>query len=334
MIDRCAACGSATWSITERWEGYELATCEACGLTFTRNPDYSSQRYLAAYGQARGEAPVPEEQAYKYSMPARRLELESLAYLAPAPRLTPAQRQALIWLKANLPVGATVLDYGCGSGIFLSALYRAHFQAVGLEVADRLVQLLRCRGFQAIAASTPDFAWSGGAPAAITFFEVLEHFPDPQTVIGALKRRFPDAKILASVPSPFRSYLFLDGERSGSDLPPNHFLRWTPKALELFFRRAGYGSATVVLPAPVGSELMPGAGQLLAGLAGRKRPASSGGANRVGGDTTPRFGRLSATAVLWLQKSYQTAMDLVGAPRARQAARKGASAGSMLVIAE
>ncbi len=334
MVDRCAACGSANWSITERWEGYELATCADCGLTFTRNPDYSSRRYLAAYGQAPGQAPVPEEQVYKYSMPARRLELESLAYLPPAPRLTPAQRQALIWLKGRLPAGATVLDYGCGSGIFLSALRRAHFRAVGLEIADRLVQLLRLRGFQAIAASEPDFDWSGDAPAAITFFEVLEHFPDPQAVIGVLKRRFPAARILASVPSPFRSYLFLRGERSGSDLPPNHFLRWTPKALEVFFRRAGYSSATVVLPAPVGSELMPGAGQLLAGLAGRKRAAASAGVNRVGGGTAPRIGRLGATAVLWLQKSYQTAMDLIGAHRAREAARRGASAGSMLVIAE
>jgi SAM-dependent methyltransferase len=331
MMDRCAACGSHRWSIAERWAGYELATCEDCGLSFTHNPDYSSLRYLVAYGQAAGGAPVPEEEVYKYGMPARRLELESQALLPPAPRLTPAQRLALSWLKAKFPARATVLDYGCGSGAFLCALRRAHFRAVGLEVADRLVGLVRSRGFETIAASAPDFPWSGDPPAAITFFEVLEHLPDPHALIGVLKRRFPHARILASVPSPLRPSLLLHGERSGADLPPNHYLRWTPKALELFFRRIGYGSAAVVMPAPVGSELMPGAGQLLARRAGKKGAPVSG-TGRPG--DAPRTGRLGATALLWMLRAYQTAMDLIGLPLAWSAGRRGASAASMLVIAE
>jgi hypothetical protein len=37
-------------SIAERCAQYELANCLECGLTFTCNPDYSSRRYLSAYG--------------------------------------------------------------------------------------------------------------------------------------------------------------------------------------------------------------------------------------------------------------------------------------------
>ena len=98
MMDRCAACDSGSWSITERCGGYELALCQECGLTFTRNPDYSSQRYLAAYRKASGQTLVPEEDAYKYSMPVMRLELESLAFLPPAPRLPPAHD---CWIEQN-----------------------------------------------------------------------------------------------------------------------------------------------------------------------------------------------------------------------------------------
>jgi hypothetical protein len=47
MIDRCTMCASSNWSITERLADYEVATCSDCGLTFTRNPGHSSQRYLA-----------------------------------------------------------------------------------------------------------------------------------------------------------------------------------------------------------------------------------------------------------------------------------------------
>lgn len=331
-IDRCAACGSSNWSNSGHCAQYELATCQECGLTFTRNPDYSSQRYLSAYGQSQGPAPVAEEYRYVYSMPAKRLELENLAFFPPAPRLTLAQRMALAWLKAKLPAKVAVLDYGCGSGQFLQALRRAHFRAVGVEVAERLVRLLSLRGFEAIAAAGPDFPWRGEVPLAITFFDVLEHFPDPLELIEALKGRFSGVKILASVPSPVRSDLLMRGERGLSDFPPNHYLRWTPQALVAFFQRAGFTKVTVELPSPVGSELMPGAGRLLASLAGSSR--STAGVSRPGGEASLRLGRLGATALLWLQRAYQVSMDVAGALRAGRARRMGASAHSMLVIAE
>ncbi len=331
-VERCAACGSRNWSAAGRCAQYELADCLECGLTFTRNPDYSSGRYQSAYGQGQGPAPVSEGYRYVYSLPAKRLELESLALFPPAARLTPAQKMALAWLKASLPARATVLDYGCGSGQFLQAIRQARFRAVGVEVAEPLVRLLRLRGFETIAAAGPEFPWRGELPLAITFFDVLEHFPDPLEMIQALKGRFPGAEFLASVPSPVRADLLLRGERGQSDFPPNHFLRWTPKALVAFFQRAGFAKVSVELPAPVGSELMPGAGRLLASLGGSAR--STVGLGRPGGEAALRIGRLGATALLWMQRAYQVSMDVAGAPRAGRAKRKGASAHSMLVIAE
>ncbi len=331
-VDRCAACGSQNWAIAGHCAQYELADCLECGLTFTRNPDYSSRRYLSAYGQGQGPAPVAEQYRFVYSMPAKRLELESLAFFPPAPRLTPAQKMALAWLKARLPAKATVLDFGCGSGQFLQAIRQARFRAVGVEVVERLVRMLRQRGFETIVAAGPDFPWKVELPLAITLFDVLEHFPEPMELIEALKGRFSGAKFLASVPSPVRADLLLRGERGLSDFPPNHFLRWTPKALVAFFQRAGFAKVTVELPAPVGSELMPGAGRLLASLAGS--PRSTAGLSRPGGEAALRIGRLGATALLWMQRAYQVSMDVAGALRAGRARRKGASAHSMLVIAE
>jgi hypothetical protein len=104
-------------------------------------------------------------------------------------------------------------------------------------------------------------------------------------------KRFPGTGIRASVPSPTRANLHLHGEPGLSDRPPNHFVRWTPEALEIFFRGQGFRRATVHLPAPSGSEL---------------------------------------TFRLRLYEGYQVTADLFGAFAARRAHARGASASSML----
>jgi len=225
---------------------------------------------------------------------------------------------------------------GCGSGRSLRALRKVGLQAVGVEVSEILVARLRQNGLQAIKGLAPDFPWDDSQPFAITFFEVLEHIPNLMEVIEPLKKRFPKACILASVPSPFRAGLLLYRQRNLSDFPPNHFLRWTPKALEIFFEKVGYSKVTIELPAPIGSELMPGLGQLMTKFIDFHHFAPQ---ESLPSDTRiSKFASASekarATAILWAHKGYQVLMDLLGFPKAWAACRRGASAASMLVIAE
>ena len=99
MKKECVICGSIDWALEEDWRGFELAKCSRCGATFTLNPDYRPEAYDAAYKGTSG-TPVPEEHTYVYVAPAKRLELETQAFLIP-PRLTPAEKLALTWLKRH-----------------------------------------------------------------------------------------------------------------------------------------------------------------------------------------------------------------------------------------
>jgi len=334
MKSECVICGSRDYSVEEEWRGFYLAKCKRCAVTFTVNPDYRPEAYDAAYKGSEG-TPVPGEHSYVYVNPAERLKLELQAFLVPPPRLTPAEQTALSWIKRNASKGAIVIDCGCGSGRFLRALQRHGFQAIGVELSSELVEMLNSAGSPAIIGKAPDFEWSGESPFAITFFEVLEHLPQPVDILMKLRERFPATSILASVPSPYRPALLLKGERNLSDYPPNHFLRWTPKALKIAFQRAGYREIKVILPPPVGSEMLPGLGQLLCKLRKKQQGVlTSSATGEKNHSNVHLVTRLNATSALWALWFYQRMADIAGFPKAWLARQKAASASSMLVIAK
>jgi hypothetical protein len=133
----------------------------------------------------------------------------------------------------------------------------------------------------------------------------------------------------------------LGGSRGASDFPPNHYLRWTPGALEIALARAGYAKVRVSLPDPAPSELMPGLAAIV-GRFGRLRPAAapvtarSAAPGRAGraGRPPALLRRAAATLLLWGHRGYQALFEILAIPRARDAAKRGASASSMLAVAE
>jgi len=90
-------------------------------------------------------------------------------------------------LKQYLPVGASVLDYGCGVGGFLQALDAAGFVPFGVEFDKDAADLASQRaGCDAI--SVENFEELAIKPMfdAIHFGDVLEHLPDPAKTLKEL----------------------------------------------------------------------------------------------------------------------------------------------------
>ena len=100
----------------------------------------------------------------------------------------------LEWIESQQPLsGKRVLDVGCGGGILADAMARKGAEVLGIDLAGKA---LRVAQLHALEAQTPRVhyrevsveALAAEQPAAfdaVTCMEMLEHVPDPASVVRA-----------------------------------------------------------------------------------------------------------------------------------------------------
>ena len=132
-----------------------------------------------------------------------------------------------------LPVGAEILDAGCGSGRNLEWL--ARFGAVtGLELSDDSLEYARRRGIgSVVAGSVEEIPLAAESFDLATSFDVIEHVDDRRALRELHRVLRPAGRLLVSVPA----YPFLWSEH---DARNHHRRRYTSRALVGAARGAGF----------------------------------------------------------------------------------------------
>ena len=151
---------------------------------------------------------------------------------------------------------ATVLDVGCGGGLLSEALAQAGAKVTAIDLAPNLLKVARLHGLESGIKvdyrEMPVEALADEAPAsfdAITCMEMLEHVPEPASIIAAcatlLKpggclflstlNRTPAAFALAIVGAEYVARLLPKGTHQYRDfIKPSELARWLRDAgLEL-----------------------------------------------------------------------------------------------------
>ena len=133
-----------------------------------------------------------------------------------------------------------LLDVGCGDGRFLDAAAAAGWRPVGIELSHGAVRALGNR--HSVLVGPLAALRAGPRFAAITFWDVLEHLPDPAVTLGAAAHLLEPRGLLAvSLPNAFGTEALMGGMRwRYHDLPAyGHLVHLGPSQLQRLLAGAG-----------------------------------------------------------------------------------------------
>jgi len=213
----CPSCsGTEARGLFSSNNGYDILRCSRCGLVFT-----------GLHGVAPPSSLYPE-----FDQSDRMLPLLMRRGLSVFMR----QREAIV---RKVKSSGRLLDFGCGSGAFAHWMARAGYDVVGLEpfslgesAAFERVLLIR----EPLESALPTL----GRFDVVTLWQVLEHLPRPNEILGQLARLLtPGGVLIVSVPNfhSWQSRLFR-GHWFHLD-PPRHIIHFEAHTLENVLRQAG-----------------------------------------------------------------------------------------------
>lgn len=176
----CGACGSPASRPLFVVRGHRYLRCAVCGSGRLAAPlAEPSALYDTGYfdlGEHGGYAGYDEDAAVHARTARRRLD-----------RVAP-------WTP---PGPARLVDVGCASGYVLLEARRRGWEAAGVEISSTATARARGRGLcveATFALASDDL---DGRPTAVTFFQVLEHLPDPTDALAEVVRRAAPGAVVA-----------------------------------------------------------------------------------------------------------------------------------------
>jgi 2-polyprenyl-3-methyl-5-hydroxy-6-metoxy-1,4-benzoquinol methylase len=228
----CQLCGESRQRPLYRPRGpgwkYRVVQCPSCGFLY-RNPNIRPDRLgdLYATGYSR----------FLSGQYARR-----------------RQRRYQVVMDAIAPVfdqghGRRLLDFGCGTGLFLQLAEQRGFQAYGVDlspdsVAQASRRLTTARVFHGSPLEVDEIA-SGGFDV-ITMWSVLAHLPRPVAELSTLRSLLADGGVLVILTVNGGS-LHLAGLGSGwGGFTRNHLMFYSRDTLPRVLHAAGFGAAGLV----------------------------------------------------------------------------------------
>lgn len=227
----CLLCNSHNYEVLKKYQhigilkyGCSLVVCQDCGHFFTRTSKIEDPRNLY------------ENEQYELIDTRRTLFGQLISF-----DVSSALRQ-LSQIKP-FTKHASLLDFGCGKGVFLSLAAEHGWRVLGIETAQKRATFARKNyGLNVIIDDYSGGKIPSGPFDVITLFHILEHLPNPKELLKALLENNlkADGVLVVEVPR-FESFQWTVAGSAWIHLdPPRHLSHFSTGALLQLLRDLGF----------------------------------------------------------------------------------------------
>jgi 2-polyprenyl-3-methyl-5-hydroxy-6-metoxy-1,4-benzoquinol methylase len=161
----------------------------------------------------------------------------------------PDRALRLIFLRAHVQPGETVLDLGCGDGWMTAELAALGTRPAGVEIARAAVERAQRRHPQltfALAAADGSLPLEDNAFDVVWSSEVIEHVADTARWLSEARRVLrPKGRLLLTTPNHSRLRLLVAGIEPYSEPLGDHLHLYSARSLREVLREFGFGEIEV-----------------------------------------------------------------------------------------
>lgn len=202
---------------------YKISRCRRCSLVFL-NPRPDLPSLTALY---------PKDSYYAYQdcfdkPPALKLFLSNL----------------LLKIETKDPVfkdPGTLLDVGCGSGVFLEKMRDVGWKTSGVEISFEAAEIGRKNGLDIFRGTLHEASYADDSFDYIRLNHSLEHILDPNETLREIHRILkPSGKLLIGVPNIGGLSFRIFGPWWYYLCPPVHVFHYTPETLSRLLEMNGF----------------------------------------------------------------------------------------------
>ena len=212
---RCPACGFALTAQRGIKSGFQMLSCRGCKTLYTSKlPDAETAEDYDSY----------------YSD-------ENLS----VPDFINRRLDELIAGFASYRQNNRLLDVGFGAGTLLEAARRGGWDALGVEVSRSAVEHVRGLGFDVFCGTLHEAQYPDGHFDVVTASEVLEHVPDPQSVLNEISRVLrPGGLLWGTTPHGRGLSAHVLGLKWSVVSPPEHLQLFSRSGMKRMLAEAGF----------------------------------------------------------------------------------------------
>jgi SAM-dependent methyltransferase len=231
----CQICGAAKGEEMFRDPPFRVLRCPACSLVYV-TPRHDDDALHELYGSDYWNSSSPKTRGYAGYAEEEPLYLKTF------------RKRARLVARFTGPGPLKILDVGCAAGFFLRVMQEAGHQVRGVELSREIARhAIEALGEENVhvgeLAQLPHDAprFESGSFDLVTLWDVVEHVPDPQSMLRRVHRLLkPDGVLMLETQNVDSRFALLLGRKWQHFKHEEHLYHFNPSTVTELLAQSGF----------------------------------------------------------------------------------------------